>query len=243
MPVDDFATILRNIDITLMKGLRLFNYGEPLLHPNLPDILLKIPNQTYRIQTVGISTNGQHHDFAMLEEVFRVRVLNLIIVSCDGDGTREEYERLRPPGKYEKLIEFLTKTKELRDRYSPETGLYTSTVTETREAEKKWLDLLTPMGWIPVFRPWAVLPQSMKSQAEQKRLVLKKGCKLFRKKYLYVDSDGTVVPCCSHPRAFELGNLKEKKFSEIVNGKLRKLMLKELNTNKHNMAVCGKCPN
>ena len=242
MAVDDFDTILRNIDITFLKGLRLFNFGEPLLHPNLPDILRRIPKQAYRIQTVGISTNAQHHDFPMLEEVFRVGVVNLLIVSCDGDGTKEEYERLRPPGKYEKLIEFLIKAKELRDRYSPETRLVTSTIIETEEGQKRWMDLLAPLGWTPVFRDWYVLPHSVKARIEQKPIVLKKGCQQFREKYLYVDFDGTIVPCCVYPRPFELGNLKENKFSEVLNSPQRKMMVKELKTNKKNMPVCGKCP-
>ncbi len=242
MTVDDFRTILKNIDITYMKGLRLFNYGEALLHPHLPDILVKIPGQTYRIGKVAISTNAQHHDFPMLEEAFRVGVVDLLIVSCDGDGTKEDYERLRPPASYEKLIEFLTRAKQLRDRYSPKTELVTSTVPGDG-GEKRWLDVLTPLGWKPVFRPWARLPQSVKTRTEKKHIVLKKGCRQFRKNYLYVDYDGTVVPCCAYPRAFELGNLKQNKFSEIVNGKTRKLMLKELNTNKKNMPICGDCPN
>lgn len=219
----------------------MFNFGEPLLHPHLPDILIKIPGQTYRIRTVEVSTNAQHHDFPLLAEVFRLGVVNQFIVSCDGDGTKEDYERLRPPGKYEKLVDFLIKAKELRDRYSPETVLITRTVSETQEARKRWMDLLVPLGWTPEFRNWYILPESVKTQIEQKPVLLKKGCHYMREKYLYVDFDGTVVPCCVHPRPFELGNLKEQKYSEILHSKKRQFMLHELNTNKENMVVCGKC--
>jgi len=242
MTVDDFDTILRNIDIVFLKRLRLFNFGEPLLHPNIPDILLKIQKQTYRIQTVSLLTNAQHHNFPMLAEVFRTGLVKELGVSCDGDGTKEDYERLRPPAKYEKLVEFLMKAKELRDKFSPETTLLTVTISETEEARKRWMDILVPLGWTPEFRGWYHLPESVKTQTGQKPIVLRKGCHQLRPKYLYVDFDGTVVPCCMHPRPFELGNLKELKYSEILNSEQRGLMVKELNTNKENMAVCGKCP-
>jgi radical SAM protein with 4Fe4S-binding SPASM domain len=242
MTVDDFDTILGNIDIGYLKRLRLYNFGEPLLHPHLPDLLLKIPKLTYRIRTVSLLTNAQHHDFSILEEIFRLGVINEFGVSCDGDGTKEDYERLRPPGKYEKLIAFLRRAKELRDRYSPETVLVTSTISETPEGQKRWRELLGRLGWTPAFREWYLLPESLKTQNEQTPIVLKKGCYQLRRKYLYVDFDGTVVPCCVYPRPFELGNLKEMKYSEILHSPQRKLVLKELKTNKKNMPACGKCP-
>ncbi len=242
MMVDDFGAILKNIDIAFLKRLSLFNFGEPLLHPNIPDILRKVPGQRYRIRTVALLTNAQHHDFPVLAEVFRTGVINEIGVSCDGDGTREDYERLRPPGKYEKLMEFLIKAKELRDRYSQKVQLFTITISKTPEGRKRWEDLLTPLGWTPVFRDWYVLPESVKTRAEKPHIVLKKGCYQLRRKYLYVDFDGTVVPCCVYPRPFELGNLKEEKYSEIFSGKKRKSMLTELRTNRENMPICGKCP-
>lgn len=242
MTVEDFNAILKNIDIISLKRLRLFNFGEPLLHPEILDILLRIPEQTYRIRTVEISTNAQHHDFPMLAEVFRMGVVNQFAVSCDGNGTKDDYERLRPPGKFEKLLEFLIKAKEFRDRYAPDTKLITRTISETQESKKRWTDVLVPLGWTPEFRGWRTLPESVKTQIENKPVILNRGCRYMSKGYLYVDFDGTVVPCCVHPRPFELGNLKENKYSEVLNSDQRKLVLHQLNTKKENMVVCGKCP-
>jgi wyosine [tRNA(Phe)-imidazoG37] synthetase (radical SAM superfamily) len=138
MSVTDFELIMKNIDVGYIKRLRLFNFGEPLLHPSLPDILTRIKTSSSPpVRTVEISTNAQHHDFPMLAEIFKTGVLDLLAVSCDGDATKEEYERLRPPGRYEKLIEFLTKTKELRDRYAPNMILCTSNICETEEGKKR----------------------------------------------------------------------------------------------------------
>lgn len=242
MSVTDFELIIKNVDVGYIKRLRLFNFGEPLLHPALPDILMRIRSSTNPpVRTVEIFTNAQHHDFPMLAEIFKTGVVNSFAVSCDGDGTKEEYERLRPPGKYEKLIEFLTKAKELRDRYAPNMILRTSNICETEEGRRLWIETLTPLGWTPNFRGWYHLPGSIRSRAGENSIVIKKGCFFMRDRYLFVDADGTVIPCCIHPRAFVLGNLKTQKYSEILRSEARRKKLLELRTAKKKMPICGDC--
>ena len=242
MSPSDFDAVFDNIDVAAIHNLALFNFGEPLLHTALPDIVERIKKRTSpRIRTVGISTNGQHHDFPMIAEVLEVGVLNILAVSCDGDGTKEEYERLRPPGKYEKLIEFLVKVKELSDKHSPEIRLVTSTICETNEGKKRWKETLTPLGWTPLFRNWYHLPGSVRSQAGENPVIHRKGCRFMSGKYLFVDADGTVVPCCVHPRPFELGDLKTQRYSQILRSNERRRKLHELRTSKRSMPFCGDC--
>lgn len=243
MSVTDFELIMNNIDIGHIKRFRLFNYGEPLLHPALPDILTRIRKSSNPpIRTVEIYTNAQYHNFSMLAEIFKTGVVDLFVVSCDGDGTKEGYERVRPPGKYEKLIEFLTKVKELKDRYASNMLLWTSTICETDEGKSRWLETLTPLGWTPNFRDWYHLPESERSRAGVDSVVIKKGCHFLRdKRYLFVDADGSVVPCCVHPRAFVLGDLKTQKYSEILRSEERRKKLRELHTAKQKMPICGDC--
>ncbi|MFW5927095.1 MAG: radical SAM protein, partial [Wenzhouxiangella sp.] len=60
MPLVDFRRILGNIDVDKIHTLRLFNDGEPLLHPNLSELVSIIPEQRFRPSFVEISTNAQH---------------------------------------------------------------------------------------------------------------------------------------------------------------------------------------
>jgi radical SAM protein with 4Fe4S-binding SPASM domain len=53
-----------------------------------------------------------------------------------------------------------------------------------------------------------------------------------------VDADGTIVPCCYHPRADVSGNLMTQKYSEILSGVARLAMKQE---NRAAMPVCGRC--
>lgn len=244
--VEDFNLCLKNIDVVRLHQLRLFNYGEPLLHPDLPGILSQIPKQSYEITQVEISTNGQHYDEKMLIEAFKTNVLTTFCVSCDGDGTPQDYEKLRPPAKWDKLMEFLIKTKEIRDKYSPNVKLLTRNICPKKKHRKRWKETLRPLGWESSFRDWGILPgvPIEGHPSGRKLLVPNKICWYMNTSdeyKFYVDYDGTVVPCCNHPRAFVLGNIKEETYNQILNGERRKQILHEMKTNRKNMPICGKC--
>ena len=58
---------------------------------------------------------------------------------------------------------------------------------------------------------------------------------------LYVDADGTSVPCCYHPRAGVFGNLLEQKYSEVMAGRKRAEFKLRMETDRKGMSVCGQC--
>ena len=117
--VEDYATILGNIDVDYVHTMRLYNYGEPLLHKDLPGIVELIPQQKWKASIVEITTNAQYCNWDNFEEMLKLQVVNKIVVSCDGDGTAESYERLRPPSKWPKLLEFLERAHALKEKMVP----------------------------------------------------------------------------------------------------------------------------
>ena len=238
---ENFVACLDNVDVNDVKLLRLFNYGEPMLHPDVPGLLRLIPGRRFTPRAVEISTNAQHHDFDMLKEIFRTGVLTRLAVSCDGEGTAEDYERLRPPGKWDKLLAFLAKAGELRDAHAPQVALITRSICETEEGKRRWRDLLAPLGFEPEFRSWLVLPDSTQNPAGRKAQVANVVCGYMQMKTLYVDCEGTVVPCCVHPRAGVFGNLLEQRYSEIFRGERRREFIRKLKTDRGAMPICGKC--
>ncbi|WP_461208561.1 SPASM domain-containing protein [Desulfocurvus sp. DL9XJH121] len=238
---ETFRACLGNLDVDEVKLLRLFNFGEPFLHPDVPGLLAEIPGQAFHTRCVEISTNAQHHNFPQLEEVFRTKVLGRLVVSCDGDGTPQEYERLRPPGKFDKLLEFLAKAAEFRDRHSPGTRLMTRTICESEEGRARWSAVLEPLGWKPEFRVWLNLPQSKENPSGRETRVKNGLCEYMQFRTLYVDYDGTVVTCCVHPRAGVFGNLAEERYSAIYAGEARRKFMQRLKTDRAAMAICGQC--
>jgi radical SAM protein with 4Fe4S-binding SPASM domain len=252
--VEDFGRCLGNIDVERIHTFRLFNYGEPLLHKQLATVVAEIPKQRWKVSVVEISTNGQWVDWDEFEAMVKLEVVNKLVLSCDGEGTPDSYERLRPPSKWEKLVEFLERARYLRDRWAPVMQLWTRTVINTRADAERWEEFLRPRGWMPEFRRWMLLPESKENLTGRVVTVPAGPCVFFADaseftshpwfgeiNLLYIDADGTVVPCCMHPRAGILGNLKTQKYSEILNGAARRVMKQTMQENRAAMPVCGGC--
>lgn len=256
IPVEDFARGLANIDVERIHTLRLFNFGEPLLHPELSEIVAQIPKQKWAVHNVEISTNAQHVYWDDFEEAIKQGVITRLVVSCDGDGTPESYEELRPPATWDGLIEFLERASELRNRYAPQMKLGTRTICEPEPAEhrERWRALLEPLGWVPEFRRWQYMPESKENMT--KRIIqVPAGACLFladasefpqscwdgEMNLLAVDTDGSVRPCCFHPDAGTLGNLFENRYNEILYGRQRAEFVEYMKTHRRKMRVCGEC--
>lgn len=252
--VEDFDTILGHIDVEHVHTLRLFNYGEPLLHKNLAGIVARIPKQRWKPSIVEITTNAQYCNWDDFEEMLKLQVVNQIVVSCDGDGSPEAYERLRPPSKWSRLIEFLERTRALRDKWSPATQLHTRSIVEKPSDKDAWRAVVEPLGWTPRFRGWMLLPEAATNPAGREPEKREGVCFFLQNadafpnhpwhgqiNLLYVDADGTVVPCCIHPMAGRLGNLKHQTYNEILNGPLRRQFRERMETDRASMSICGQC--
>lgn len=241
MTPEVFGACLGNVDVPRVKVLRLFNYGEPMLHPDPASLLRLVPRQRFQVRSVELSTNAQTDRFDRLAEMLSTGVLDTLVVSCDGDGTPADYERLRPPGRWERLIEFMARARELRDARSPKTRLMTRTICPSDEGRRRWLDLLTPLGFEPEFRGWSNLPGSIENPSGRTATAANGPCIFMQRKTLYVDYDGTVVACCRHPQAGVFGNLTETRFSKLYRGPARRQFLHDLKTRRGGMPICGQC--
>jgi radical SAM protein with 4Fe4S-binding SPASM domain len=252
--VEDFRRCLANVDVDWVHTLRLFSFGEPLLHKELSRVVACIPEQKWKVSIVELSTNAQQVYWDDFEEMLKLEVVNRLVVSCDGDGTPEEYERVRPPAKWDKLMEFLERARYLRDRWSPATQLVTRSVVREAEDKERWLKVLKPLGWTPEFRGWMSLPQAAENMV-QRELQIPDGVCFFladaetftshpwagQINLLHVDWDGTVVPCCAHPSAGNFGNLKEQTYNEILTGEARRRFIQTMQENRRAMPICGQC--
>ena len=239
---EDFNKILSNIDVDHIELLRLYSFGEPFLHSNIAEVLKQIPKQKFSVGTVEISTNGQVFGEKMLTEAIKLKIINTIVVSCDGDGTPSEYERLRPPAKWDKLIKFLKGTKKIKDKYDPKMLLVTRSVCETVEGRKRWIKLSKDLGLgKPMLRNWIVLPESSNEPWKRKAKVPKRVCSWLAHDHLVVDQDGTVRACCFHPKVATFGNLNKQKFNQINKSKSRNAFVKALNKKRSKVRYCNEC--
>lgn len=233
----DFEKMLNNIDAKV-EIFRFYNFGEPMLHPQLDEMVRILGKSKLKPKQVEITTNGQYWDGEVFERTIKQQIVTHLYVSCDGNGTEEDYERLRPPSDWMKFGWFMLKIKELRDKYSLQMHLGTRTITENKY-KKRWEKLSKQFGFTPEFRKWSTRTDT-KNAPWKARKVPDGLCKFVRNNdSLYVDFDGTVVPCCIHPRAGVYGNLMDDKASKILQH--RNVIPAFMRLSRKNMLVCGKC--
>lgn len=240
---ETFRHCLNNVDVQRVDVLRLFNFGEPLLHPNLTkigEVLADIRHIKFDI--IEISTNAQRCNWEDFENLLKLGVVGRIAVSCDGDATAESYEQLRPPAKWHKLLDFFDRCATAVAKYSPETKMMTRTVISSVECIPKWENLLTPFGFVPEFRGWKILPEASLNMTGRAVEPAEGICFFVEDQTkLFVNAYGDVVPCCVHPKAGHLGSLRVSKFSEILAGRQRREFVDELLSARRGMKICGTC--
>lgn len=239
---EDFGRMLQHLDVKYIYKFGLYNYGEPLLHHDLPGILAKIRDRKIKSRYMEISTNAQTVNWEMLEESIRLKVLNRIVVSCDGDGSAEMYEKLRPPAKFDKLMTFFEKMQAIKAKHDPNLELVTSSIVNAKGDVEGWKKVVEPFGFKPFFREWKYLPEAQENLTGR-AIEVPKGICMYQDipSRFYVDWDGTVVPCCVHPQAGVIGNLKDNKLSEIMSGDARLRFLLQMRENREQMKICGSC--
>ncbi len=237
----DFKQYMLNVDVEHIQCLRLFNFGETLLHPNLLSIFEVIEELPHCFDEIEISTNGQFAYWNDFEAVIKTGRLNTLVVSCDGDSTAEVYERLRPPAKWDKLMDFLERASELKRRFAPNMKLMARVICVDDEERQAWFRLLAPMGWKPEFRQWLILPDTDNDDYPEISLPDASCRFLTMEKLLYVAVDGTVIPCCAHPRAGEFGNLSQSTYTEILQMGEKEKMRDRMNHHRRDMSICSQC--
>jgi hypothetical protein len=139
------------------------------------------------------------------------------------------------------LIEFLAKSKEYRDRYSPKTTLMTRTVCTDAGGQRRWTAVLAPFGFTPEFRSWMILPSAKANPSGRAPMVRNMVCPLLVLNNLFCDYDGALLPCYLDPRACVLGDLREQRWSAIWFGWKKLDFMLRLMRERRSMAICGAC--
>ena len=110
LPLDQFRRLLDEVGETLLT-LRLWHYGEPLLHPDLARMVAYAKRKGV---VVAVSTNAARLDTARGEALARAG-LDYLIVSFDG-ATRESYLRYHGRDRFEQVVENLARLVATRRR-------------------------------------------------------------------------------------------------------------------------------
>lgn len=237
-----FRTCLRNLDVERVLDMKLFLFGEPLLHPQLEELGAILRDEApFELDVLEISTNAQSKAQAKLETLAAMGVLNRLAISCDGDATAERYEALRPPAKWPRLLSFLAFASDLRRRH-PQLQVVARSIIEQPDDAKRWRAILEPLGIDCDFRGWKHLPDASRNMTGREVRVGQGPCfYATERRWLFVNHLGEAVPCCIHPRAGVLGNLGKQRFSTLLAGPMRQAFIDRMANSLAGMRVCGNC--
>ncbi len=232
--IEDIHRRVANINIKEVDRIRLYRYGEPLFHNNLKEVLeiFKVESE-FKIGSIVLSTNAQYHNFDSLMPALDSGLLDELSISADGDGTPESYEYYRPPGKWDRLIEFISKVSSYITMNNINTKLTLGTILPTVTTQSKliadtrmidkWKKIMQPYNISSYdFRPMLLMPGSSLSDNQTfdtQSDFYKPGnglCKSVMSKNLYVDGKGFVQPCCHALHVRRIGDLNTTKYTDIL---------------------------
>ncbi|GEM_PF-793144 len=201
----------------------LFTINEPLIHPNLEDIFKLM--RKHRM-TTGISTNGLVLGKKLDLLYSYTDVVRGIRFSVDG-ATKEIFEKIRKPGKFDKLIENMDYFhKEYKKR--PYFALQMSSmVTKDNQHEMayhlKFYSKYLPLENIGIYLINGLsLDNSyfFESSSFPSFIERKDNCQMLMNGLINVNSDGNLTPCCrDYDGDLVYGNIKDGNIEDLSNNK------------------------
>lgn len=256
MSLDEFKSVVDDMRDYLLL-LVLWDWGEPFMNPQLPDMIRYARDKGIRTVT---STNAHFlHDREYLERIL-TSGLTTLIVAVDSLKP-EKYESYRKGGDLTKVLDGLRNVLAMKKELNSETlinlrmVIMNSNEDELRSmrtlAKKLGVDYFTvktanptPGGNSsdegivprnPAYRRYAYKPGTYE------RIRMDVNC---RKCWflLNVHSNGVVAGCCyDYDQEMAVGNVFERPFTEIWNGPAARALRKKLYYDKDTMDKCREC--
>jgi MoaA/NifB/PqqE/SkfB family radical SAM enzyme len=241
-----------------LQLLSLFNYGEPLLHPELPDMIQEAKH--YQVVT-QISTNG--HRLAHRAQELVLADLDRVIVSLDGI-TPEALGAYRGPRANPQLVieglrEILDVRRQLR-RDNPEVILQFIVMRPNQHEISKVRVLANELGVDRLFYKSLVVdlerPETFDLLPDEKYWgryeracngsIRLKGKPPMQCSFIYrspaILVDGTMVACCYDAWGeLPFGNVFQDGLSTVWNGETMQAFRRDFAHRRHKLRMCQLC--
>ena len=239
------------MDVTLFKriidqgqeyGLKAikFNWrGEPLLHPELPDMILYAKEKG--ILDVFFNTNAQLMNPSLSERLVKSG-LDRITISIEGHF-KEIYEKNRIGANFENLLYNIRNLNEIRlklNSVTPKIRIQTVLIPEMKnhvdDYQEFWCDLCDEVACLR-------MKQEVEYSANQGRVDSSWSCPQLWQR-MVVACDGTIIPCNEdHKAIMRLGNAKDTNIKDIwTSANLNRIRAIHQYGESHILSVCSICP-
>jgi radical SAM protein with 4Fe4S-binding SPASM domain len=256
MSFNDFKKIFDEFAPYIIH-LRLWNWGEPLLNPELFKMIRYAKKHDVFVNT---STNSS---FLTKENAKKLvqSGLDEIIISLDG-VSKETYSKYRKKGNFDKVIEamkMLVSEKKRAKSKTPSIKMQFIIMRHNEHDVDKAIRLAKEIGVDSIFfktvgmmdvSVYEPIKDYLPQNKEYRRYGLKHGKISSKLKnfcdYLWdettINVDGSVVPCCrdSH-NSYVFGNIFNEPFKKIWNNKKYVEFRRQVLKNKQSIALCRYC--
>ncbi len=255
MSLDTFRRIIEQCK-GIVHTIQFFFQGEPLLNPNLPD-MIRLAHDA-RLYTIT-STNAQALTPILAEQLIQSG-LDRIIVSIDGMN-EDSYQAYRQGGNLNKAMQGLRYLRQAKDHLGGHTCIELQCL-RLKSNEHEWAlfrhcyrqlgaDILTfktaqfynyehgnpLMPSNPRYCRYRLGKNGLYRLAHQRR----KGC-LRILKGCVITVNGNVLPCCFDKGSnYIWGNIHTQSLRQIWNGEPARLFRRQVFTNRAPIAICGNC--
>ena len=249
-----FKQLLDEIGDYIYK-ITLYNWGEPLLNPELPKFVKYATNRGIRI---NISTNLNYYTDDMLEELVQNGLYKLTI-GLDG-ASQNVYEQYRVGGNFNKVLEGINKINEYKKKYNTQYPilvwqyiLLKSNEEEQYAAEQmaKQLNMQFRIKAVSLNEQQKQLiekwyPKNKRYQkatynAEHKNPYIDRCLELWNSPV--INWNGELVPCsCVYGNTYSVGNVFAEGFKKTWNNaEMRKARKYVMNKKVSGTCVCSEC--
>lgn len=209
--LDNLSRAIDNINrhVAYTQFVRILGSGEAFLHKRIDEAVLRLKHLTIPRLLVEIWTNGTIIPEAKTRAILELGVLDHVVFSIDGYGEAGSYEYLRPPAKFNRVIENVRLFLGLRDETGARCNAYVSCIVpdagtvafphvDDHVVQQRFLDLLPGLSGVMTrrFGSWngSLAPDNPLIPPHEAGQI--GPCLADSERELFIDTQGAVHPCC-----------------------------------------------
>lgn len=248
--------------IQSVRHVYVFNFGEPMAHPDFVELIEYLdkeltPLRKSRGLVVEMFTNGSLLRGQKADVLLRTNLLTSLILSFDGFGDKESFEKMRGPY-YEKVIQNVTEFGRRAKLEKPGLILRTNSIVPNSDeiggaSAISMADAKVELSKVFLESGFEVYTRTLHDYAGDIDLSIKGrsapavsgSCHNVESDQVFISANGKVLPCCSQMNeGLSVGDIKETDLVDIYNGPVMNDLRHMLRTNRRSeVNFCKDCKN
>lgn len=216
------------------NNVHLHNFGEPLLDKKMSQRVRYAKKKG--IKKVKIFSNGSLLDAQRANDLIDAG-LDEIKISFDG-ATKEEYEKIRYPLDFDKVVNNIKELVKIRDKKKSHLKIIVTccSTSDKNETIRILEDIVDGFSFDRVHN-WAD-----PAIAQDKRNSVRKPCSRIWRTFTVLSTGDAALCCLDYEGKVIVGNVMEKSLKEIWHGvTYQKMRLYHKNSQQHEISICSNC--